>query len=109
MVQRRQSKASGFIWDTQGHVVTNYHVARGAIAIRVTFYDLTVCCVTNVVGADETKDIAVLKLNLTASDAALLQPVELGHSSSLAIGQRVFAIGNPFGLTHTLTSVCTSL
>lgn len=99
-----QGTGSGFIWDDRGHVVTNYHVVKGASGIKVTLIDSTSCS-ASIVGIDETKDIAVLKLDLPERQARRLQTVELGRSAALAVGQRVFAIGNPFGLDHTLTSV----
>jgi S1-C subfamily serine protease len=99
-----QGTGSGFIWDDKGHVVTNYHVVRGANAIRVTLFDSTSCSAT-IVGADENKDIAVLKLEVPDRQAAALRKVMVGRSTGLAVGQKVFAIGNPFGLDHTLTSV----
>ena len=99
-----QGTGSGFIWDDRGHVVTNYHVVKGASGLKVTLIDSTSCS-ASIVGIDETKDIAVLKLDIPERQARRLQTVELGRSAALAVGQRVFAIGNPFGLDHTLTSV----
>jgi S1-C subfamily serine protease len=99
-----QGSGSGFIWDDQGHVVTNYHVIRSASALKVTLFD-TSSCSAKVVGFDESKDIAVLKLDIPEKQAKALEKVSLGRSTGLAVGQRVFAIGNPFGLDHTLTSV----
>lgn len=100
-----QGTGSGFIWDKRGHVVTNYHVVKGASGgIKVTLIDSTTCSAT-IVGVDETKDIAVLKLDIPESQAARLLSVELGRSANLKVGQKVFAIGNPFGLDHTMTSV----
>ncbi|KAH8072820.1 hypothetical protein JL721_3470 [Aureococcus anophagefferens] len=96
---------SGFVWDTEGHVVTNYHVIQQAQKATVTglgtgdaasmaAYDATL------VGAEPEKDIAVLKVRAPAS---VLEPIEVGSSSELLVGQSVLAIGNPFGLDHTLT------
>lgn len=99
-----QGTGSGFVWDAEGHVVTNYHVVRSANALKVTLYDSSSVSAT-VVGSDETKDIAVLKLDLPADKAKSLKKVSVGKSSALAVGQKVFAIGNPFGLDHTLTQV----
>lgn len=99
-----QGTGSGFIWDDKGHVVTNYHVVKDANALRVTLFDSTSCSAT-IVGADENKDIAVLKLELPERQAAALRKVMVGRSTGLAVGQKVFAIGNPFGLDHTLTAV----
>jgi S1-C subfamily serine protease len=100
-----QGTGSGFIWDKRGHVVTNYHVVKGASGgIKVTLIDSTTCS-AKIVGVDETKDIAVLKLDIPDGQASRLQAVELGRSAVLKVGQKVFAIGNPFGLDHTMTSV----
>lgn len=100
-----QGTGSGFIWDKKGHVVTNYHVVKGASGgIKVTLIDSTSCS-AKIVGVDETKDIAVLKLDIPDGQASRLQAVELGRSAVLKVGQKVFAIGNPFGLDHTMTSV----
>ncbi len=77
---------------------------KGASEVKVTLFDQTSCS-AKVVGADPDKDIAVLQLQLPADKAAALQPVILGSSSNLLVGQKVYAIGNPFGLDHTLTSV----
>jgi S1-C subfamily serine protease len=98
---------SGFFWPAPdgrpGVVVTNYHVVRGAAAIRVALYDQSTYNAT-LVGADPEKDVAVLQLQgLTPARAAALRPVVLGSSSDLAVGQRVLAIGNPFGLDHSLS------
>lgn len=99
-----QGTGSGFVWDDQGHVITNFHVVKGASALKVTLYDSTSCS-AKVVGVDENKDIAVLQLDIDKPRAKALRKVELGRSTGLFVGQKVFAIGNPFGLDHTLTSV----
>lgn len=99
-----QGTGSGFVWDSAGHVITNFHVVKGANAIKVTLYDSTSCS-AKVVGVDENKDIAVLQLDIDTARAAALRKVELGRSTGLFVGQQVYAIGNPFGLDHTLTSV----
>ncbi|WIA33796.1 hypothetical protein OEZ86_006909 [Tetradesmus obliquus] len=95
-------QGSGFIWDRAGHVITNYHVIKGASEVKVTLFDHS-SCTARVVGWDASKDIAVLKLALPRGRLEALQPVSLGSSSRLRVGQAVFAIGNPFGLDHTLT------
>eukprot|EP00878_Enallax_costatus_P038324 GHUV01043526.1.p1 GENE.GHUV01043526.1~~GHUV01043526.1.p1 ORF type:complete len:514 (+),score=123.48 GHUV01043526.1:819-2360(+) len=95
-------QGSGFIWDRNGHVITNYHVIRGAAEMKVTLYDHS-SCTARVVGYDASKDIAVLKLALPRGRLEALKPVALGSSAGLRVGQAVFAIGNPFGLDHTLT------
>lgn len=98
-----QGQGSGFIWDSNGHLVTNYHVIRNAVEVQVALIDQSVFK-AKVVGVDPTKDIAVLQLEAPESVIRNLKPVTLGSSSNLAVGQQVFAIGNPFGLDHTLTS-----
>jgi S1-C subfamily serine protease len=93
---------SGFVWDTQGLVVTNYHVVKGheRETIRVSF-DGEAVFAARLLNGSETHDIAVLRLE---APPAGLRPVQLGTSSDLKVGQAVFAIGNPFGLDHTLTT-----
>jgi S1-C subfamily serine protease len=91
---------SGFIWDNKGHVVTNYHVVRGADRARVTLADHSQWSAT-LVGEAPDKDLAVLRIE--ASESQLL-PLPLGSSSNLQVGQSVLAIGNPFGLDQTLTT-----
>jgi S1-C subfamily serine protease len=90
---------SGFIWDREGHIVTNYHVVEGASALNVTLADNTTYN-ANLVGVAPSKDLAVLKIKAPAN---LLTPIPLGNSANLQVGQKVLAIGNPFGLDHTLT------
>ena len=91
---------SGFVYDTEGKIVTNDHVIDGANSITVTFINGTIVPAT-VVGADPYSDIAVIKVD---APAALLQPLRLGNSSALSVGEGVLAIGNPYGLADTLTS-----
>ena len=91
---------SGFIWDKHGHVVTNLHVIEKADRIMVTLAD-TSTWDASVVGVTPDKDLAVLKIKAPAHQ---LQPLSLGTSSDLVVGQNVFAIGNPFGLDQTLTT-----
>lgn len=90
---------SGFVWDAAGHIVTNYHVIEGARAVAVMLDDGRVAPV-RVVGTAPWTDLAVVKL-----DAPELRPppIGIGSSADLAVGQTVFAIGNPFGLQRTLT------
>lgn len=95
---------SGFIWDDKGHVVTNFHVIKGASEVQVTLLDQSSYTAT-VVGFDPDKDVAVLSLNnLPPGKLNELKPVTVGTSSNLLVGQKVYAIGNPFGLDHTLTA-----
>jgi S1-C subfamily serine protease len=91
---------SGFVWDGRGHVVTNFHVVRGASRLSVTLADGSVHD-AELVGVEQFKDLAVLRIS---ADAALLQPIEPGDSDQLVVGQKVLAIGNPFGLDQTLTT-----
>ncbi len=94
------SSGSGFVWDIEGHIVTNNHVVEGADQVQVTFNDGTVA-VAEVVGADPDSDLAVLKID---PEGYALQPVTLGNLDDVRVGMRVAAIGNPFGLQGTLTS-----
>ncbi|KAJ7513356.1 hypothetical protein O6H91_21G051500 [Diphasiastrum complanatum] len=100
VLQVPQGSGSGFVWDKEGHVVTNYHVIRGASDLRVTFIDQSEY-EADVVGFDEDKDVAVLKINAPKDK---LKPIPIGSSADLLVGQKVYAIGNPFGLDHTLTT-----
>ncbi len=100
ITQITKDTGSGFIWDKQGHVVTNYHVIQGADAAQVVLSDQS-RWPGHLVGADPDQDIAVLSID---APAAQLEPFELGDSKSLEVGQAVFAIGNPFGLDQSLTT-----
>jgi S1-C subfamily serine protease len=91
---------SGFVWDEAGHVVTNFHVIQGADAVRVTLADGSAWS-ASLVGVAADKDLAVLRVD---TPTGLLEPVELGSSAELVVGQHVLAIGNPFGLDHTLST-----
>ncbi|MCO5596880.1 hypothetical protein L7F22_050950 [Adiantum nelumboides] len=91
---------SGFVWDKEGHIVTNYHVIMNGNRARVTLADTTTWDAT-VVGVAKNKDLAVIKI---AAPASKLKPVLVGTSQALQVGQHVLAIGNPFGLDRTLTS-----
>ncbi len=95
-----QGSGSGFIWDQDGHIVTNFHVIYQADSISVTLHDRTVWDAT-VIGADPDYDLAVLRIGASKS---VMQPVILGSSNDLEVGQKVLAIGNPFGLDTTLTT-----
>lgn len=94
------STGSGFVWDTNGHIVTNYHVVEGADQVQVTFNDGTMS-IADVVGEDEDSDLAVIQIDPEGYD---LVPVRLGSMDDVYVGMRVAAIGNPFGLQGTLTS-----
>ena len=91
---------SGFIWDKEGHIVTNYHVIKGANKALVTLADNT-SYQAKLVGVAPEKDLAVLKIDAPEEE---LIPIPVGKSYNLKVGQTVFAIGNPFGLDQTLTT-----
>ncbi len=95
-----QGSGSGFVWNATGHIVTNFHVIYGADAITVVLADQSEYP-ARVVGADPDHDLAVLQIQ--APKKALV-PVPIGSSHDLRVGQAVMAIGNPFGLDHTLTT-----
>lgn len=96
----RQGSGSGFVFDSRGYVLTNYHVIEGATAMEMTTSDGT-RHEALLVGADPESDIAVLRF---ANPPANLPVIPLGDSRAMVIGQRVLAIGNPFGLSGTLTT-----
>lgn len=91
---------TGFVWDKFGHIVTNYHVVEGHKSAKVRLSDQRLFD-ASVVGASPEHDLAVLQLRETADTPP---PVQVGSSSDLRVGQKVLAIGNPFGLDHTLTT-----
>ena len=95
-----QGTGSGFIWDRDGRIVTNYHVIEDANRVEVTLADHSTWKGT-VVGVSPDKDLAVLQIS-APSDR--LQPIMIGESENLRVGQKVFAIGNPFGLDQTMTT-----
>lgn len=94
-----EGSGSGWVLDRQGHIVTNHHVIAGSDSITVTFYEGDPYKAV-VVGSDPSNDVALLKVDAPED---FLFPVELGDSSSLRVGQKVLAIGNPFGLERTMT------
>jgi S1-C subfamily serine protease len=95
----QEGSGSGFVYDQQGHIITNYHVIEGAEELFVTLADETTVT-AEVVGADPSNDLAVLQVDVPAEQ---LQPLSLGESNSLRVGQFVVAIGSPFGFERTLT------
>jgi S1-C subfamily serine protease len=95
-----QGAGTGFVWNTQGHIVTNFHVIYGAHAIKVTLADRSEYQ-AKLVGADPDHDLAVLQIQ---APAGALEPLMIGSSHDVRVGQKVLAIGNPFGLDHTLTT-----
>jgi S1-C subfamily serine protease len=95
-----QGTGSGFIWDKEGKIVTNYHVIEDASRVEVTLADNSTWKGI-VIGASPDKDIAVLQISAPPDK---LQPTIIGESADLRVGQKVFAIGNPFGLDQTMTT-----
>jgi S1-C subfamily serine protease len=92
---------SGFVWDKQGYIVTNFHVVDNGESFLISFKDDKKQYRAKLVGADPKKDIAVLKLDELPK---ILNPVLVGESKNLEVGQKALAIGNPLGLDHTLTT-----
>jgi len=95
-----QGTGSGFIWDENGHVITNFHVIQNASGAKVTLADQSTWD-ARLVGTAPDQDLAVLAID---APRRLLKPLPLGRSAGLQVGQNVFAIGNPFGLDQTLTT-----
>ncbi len=98
--QVSQALGSGFIWDTNGNIVTNDHVVNGASNIEVVFSDGQTFA-AKVVGEDPFSDLAVI--NVSGAPASLLKPITLADSSTIKVGQLAIAIGNPFGFTESMT------
>jgi len=98
--QMPEGTGSGFVWDDAGHIVTNFHVIQNADAAQITFADQSVFQ-ARLVGYFADKDLAVLKVD---APKGKLKPLPLGRSDDLQVGQKVYAIGNPFGLDQTLTT-----
>jgi S1-C subfamily serine protease len=93
----QEGQGSGFVIDKEGHILTNYHVIADAREVWVTLHNRKKYKAT-IVGTDRAHDLAVVQIKATD-----LQPMTLGDSSNLQVGQKVYAIGNPFGLAGTLT------
>ena len=98
--RRQQALGSGFVIDTAGRIVTNYHVVEGAQQIEVSFSNRD-SVKARLVGTDPSTDIAVLKVNV---DARALRPLQLGNSDRVRVGDSVVAIGNPLGLERSVTA-----
>ena len=98
--QNRGSQGSGFVYDNLGHIITNAHVVDGATKATVTFLDGSQYD-AEIIGKDKFTDIAVIKVN---EKPRLLHPLQIGDSSQLRVGEHVAAIGNPFGLSGSMTS-----
>lgn len=99
-VEIPQGTGSGIVWDSDGMIVTNFHVISDATTIEVTMADQSKWN-ASLIGIAPDKDLAVLKIH---APKRLLHPIAIGDSKSLQVGQKVFAIGNPFGLDQTMTS-----
>jgi S1-C subfamily serine protease len=97
---QQRGQGSGFVYDTQGHIVTNEHVVDGATAISVTFWNGAVHK-ARLIGTDASTDLAVIDVDAPSS---LLHPISVGDSSKLEVGDGVVAIGSPYGLEETVTS-----
>ena len=97
--QYTYGSGTGFVWDNEGHIVTNYHVIEGAVEVRVTYHDGIVRNAT-VIGEDPDSDLAVLAVEDFETG---LTPLRMGDSDELEVGEFVAAIGNPFGNTGTIT------
>ena len=100
LYQIPQGTGSGFVWDTRGNIITNFHVIQNADTAQVTLADQS-NWKARVVGVAPDKDLAVLRIDAPANR---LPPIPIGTSKDLQVGQSVFAIGNPFGLDQTLTT-----
>ena len=100
LYQIPEGTGSGFVWDNSGNIITNFHVIQNADAAQVTLGDQTTWKARRV-GIAPDKDLAVLHIDAPANR---LQPIPLGTSKDLMVGQSVFAIGNPFGLDQSLTT-----
>lgn len=98
----RESEGSGSGWvlDKEGHIVTNYHVIAGSDVVSVALSESEDSFPAQIVGSDPQNDIAVLKID---APPELLFPVEIGESRTIRVGQKIYAIGNPFGLERTMT------
>jgi len=95
-----QGAGSGFVWDREGHIVTNFHVIQNGNSFEVSLSDHRTLSATPIGGAPE-KDLAVLRIDASPET---LRPIDLGTSDNLKVGQSVLAIGNPFGFDRTLTT-----
>lgn len=93
---------SGFVYDTQGHIITNHHVVDGAQIVDVRFVDGNIYS-AKVIGTDPFNDVAVLQITDDFSEETLT-PLPLANSAELEVGQQIIAIGNPFGLSNTMTT-----
>ena len=95
-----EGMGSGSVLDKQGHILTNYHVVEGAREIEVSLFNGK-SFAAQLIGQDASSDLAVVRIEAPPD---MLHPVEIGDSTRLKVGQRAFAVGNPFGLERTLTT-----
>ena len=100
VTEHQQGTGTGFLWDSKGHVVTNFHVLQNATSAQVVLHDQSTYP-AKLVGVSPDHELAVLHIGAPEKE---LQPVSIGTSHDLQVGQRVLAIGNPFGLDQTLTT-----
>ena len=112
-VTQPRGTGSGIVWDTSGHIVTNFHVIQDADDVQITFTESPTkegrpgvqrAYPATLTGFDVDKDVAVLKVDVDGSDAKKPIPLKVGRSQDLRVGQSVLALGNPFGLDLTLTT-----
>lgn len=99
-VEVPQGAGTGFVWDDKGHIVTNYHVVQGGNSFVITFHNDKKQYRAKVVGTAPSKDIAVLRLTKLPKN---LKPIKVGTSKDLLVGQMSLALGNPFGLDHSIS------
>ena len=99
-VEVPQGTGTGFLWDNEGHIVTNYHVVQGGNSFVITFHKDKNQYKAEVVGVAPKSDIAVLKLKKLPKN---LEPISIGKSSTLQVGQMALALGNPYGFDHSLS------
>lgn len=98
--QTEEGSGSGWVLDNEGHIVTNHHVISGSDTVTVTLSATSDPFPARIIGSDPQNDIAILKID---APQELLFPVKMGESRSLRVGQKIYAIGNPFGLERTMT------
>ncbi len=101
VTEYQAGSGSGFLWDRSGHIVTNFHVVQGAMRIAVTLIDGNTY-VAQPIGVEPRKDLAVLKIDLRSTNVTPFGD-KVANSAELLVGQKAIAIGNPYGLDHTLT------
>ncbi len=98
--QTEEGSGSGWVLDREGHIVTNHHVIEGSDVVSVTLAGADAPFSASIVGSDPQNDVAIIKID---APAELLIPISIGDSNTLRVGQKIFAIGNPFGLERTMT------